>query len=148
MKYLFSFIFLCLAVSAFADDGYDKEIEKFFSLYDKGEINKAIDSIYSTNRWIDSSSDAVTNLKGQFSSMSQVVGKYLGKERVGVHDYAERLLMVTYLALYERQPVRLEFMFYRPKDAWIIYGFSFDDNPDEELKMFAREDISRSFHLD
>ena len=127
MKYLLALLTLCLSASAFADDGYDTEIEKFFSLYEKGEINRAIDSIYSTNRWIDSSSDAVMNVKGQFSSMSQVVGAYLGKERVGVHSYAERLLLVTYLVLYERQPIRLEFMFYRPKNAWIIYRFSFDD---------------------
>ena len=145
MKYLLSMLVLCLSVSAFASDEYNQEIDKFFSLYEKGEISTAIDSIYSTNRWIDSSSDAVMNLKGQFSSMSQMVGKYLGKERIGAHSYGERLLMVTYLLLYERQPIRLEFMFYRPADSWIIYSFSFDDNTDEELKMSAREEISRSF---
>jgi hypothetical protein len=131
--------------SAFASDEYNKEIDNFFSLYEKGEISKSVDSIYSTNRWIDPSSDAVMNLKGQFSSMSQIVGTYVGKERIGVHSYSERLLMVTYLMLYERQPIRLEFMFYRPADSWIIYSFSFDDNTDQELKMSAREEITRSF---
>ena len=146
MKYLLALVVLCLNVSAFASDEYNKEIESFFALYEQGEISRAIDSIYSSNRWIDSSSDAVMNLKGQFSSMSQMVGAYLGKERIGVHDYGGRLLMVTYLALYERQPIRMEFMFYRPKDNWIIYSFSFDDNSDEELKMSARDEIARSFN--
>ena len=144
MKYILTLLILCLSVTAFANDEFSKEIEKFFSLYEKGEISKAVDNIYSTNRWIDSSSDAVMNLKGQIASMSQMVGEYLGKERVGVHSYGERLLMVTYLALYERQPIRMEFMFYRPKDNWIIYSFSFDDNTDEELKLSAREEIVRS----
>ncbi len=145
MKYLLVSFFLFVSVSAFASDEYNKEIENFFSLYEKGEISKAIDSIYSTNRWIDPSSDAVMNLKGQFSSMAQMVGVYVGKERISVHSYGGRLLMVTYLLLYERQPIRLEFMFYRPADEWIIYSFSFDDNTDEELKMSAREAISNSF---
>jgi hypothetical protein len=145
MKYIMIICVLFLSVSAFASDEYNEEIEKFFSLYEKGEISKSIDSIYSTNRWIDSSSDAAMNLKGQFSSMSQMVGDYLGKERIGVHSYGERLLMVTYLLLYERQPIRLEFMFYRPADSWIIYSFSFDDNTNEELKMSAREEMARSF---
>lgn len=145
MKYLVFIYVLFFSVSAFASDNYNNEIDKFFSLYEKGEIGAAIDSIYSTNRWIDTSSDAVMNLKGQFSSMSNMVGEYLGKERVGVHGYGERLLMVTYISLYERQPIRLEFMFYRPVDSWVIYNFSFDDRTDEELKMSAREEISRSF---
>jgi hypothetical protein len=43
--------------------------------------------------------------------------------------------------MFERQPVRLEFVFYRPKDKWIIYSYSFDDNIDEELIDFSRKKI-------
>jgi hypothetical protein len=35
----------------------------------------------------------------------------------------------------------MEFQFYRPDDAWIIYSYSFDDAIDDELQTEARKAI-------
>ena len=56
-------------------------------------------------------------------------------------DVRGRFVHVTYLALYDRQPVRMEFQFYRPKDEWIIYSFSFDVKFDDEVEAMARKNI-------
>ena len=69
------------------------------------------------------------------------MGDYHGKVKLGEHEVADRLVYVSYMVLYERQPVRLEFMFYRPVNDWIIYSFSFDDEIDGELVTAGREKI-------
>ncbi|WP_409525707.1 hypothetical protein [Nitrincola sp. MINF-07-Sa-05] len=121
---------------------YQGEIDKFFSLYESGKVTEAVDSIYSTNKWLDRKSDDVEKVKSQLSNINNLVGEYYGKTKLGVSDIEDRLIYVSYLALYERQPIRMEFVFYRPEEKWIIYSFSFDDNIDNELIDAARSKIA------
>ncbi len=130
---------LILSKSTFA---YQGEIDNFFKLYESGKSLEAVDSIYSTNKWISQKSDDVHNVKTQLQNLQSLVGKYQGKVLLGEEDIADRLTHVTYLALFERQPVRLEFVFYRPQEEWIIYSFSFDDDIDDELESVSRRKIA------
>ena len=118
-------MYICLQLDS-AAFGVDYTVnclnDKFFNLYEAGKIIEAVDSIYSSNRWIDRKSDDIEKLKAQFVGVSSLVGEYHGKTLLGKKDINERLISVTYMALYERQPVRLEFVFYRPKDKWVIYS--------------------------
>ncbi|MFT6087362.1 MAG: hypothetical protein ACJAWT_000778 [Glaciecola sp.] len=138
----FRFLTFSLCLVSFNTLSYEGELDKFFNLYEAGKIIEAVDSIYSSNRWIDRKSDDIEKLKAQFVGVSSLVGEYHGKTLLGKKDINERLISVTYMALYERQPVRLEFVFYRPKDKWVIYSFSYDDNIDEELLDASRREIA------
>ncbi|MEG3767766.1 hypothetical protein [Alteromonas sp. 14N.309.X.WAT.G.H12] len=120
---------------------YQDEIDKFFSLYESDKVAEAVDAIYSTNKWVIRKADDVQNVKTQLQNLPQLVGTYHGKVKLGNADIEDRLMYVSYLALYERQPVRFEFVFYRPENDWVIYSFSFDDQIDEELQQFAREKV-------
>jgi len=122
---------------------YNADIDDFFALYDKGKVVEAVDRVYSTNPWINAKADDVTKVKNQLSGIGELVGTYLGKERIGEQKIGDRMVHVTYLALYQRQPVRMEFQYYRPGDDWIIYSYSFDDKIDDELKQAARETIAQ-----
>jgi hypothetical protein len=86
--------------------------------------------------------DEVQNVKSQLQNLTSLVGEFHSKVKLGEEHIAERLYHISYLALYERQPVRLEFVFYKPKENWVIYSFSFDDEIDEELEKFARDKIA------
>ena len=124
-----------------AASGYQGEINKFFKLFEAGKKSEAVNSIYRTNPWMDSAQDAIINIKNQLQSLDKLVGNYNGKEKVGELDVRGRFVHITYLALYDRQPVRMEFQFYRPKDEWIIYSFSFDVKFDDEVEAMARKNI-------
>lgn len=134
-------LFASISTAAWAKN-YEQEIENFFSLYAKGEIVQAVDSIYSTNKWVNVVSDQILNVKGQLTSVQPMLGAYLGQDRVGHHSYGERLIHITYLALFERQPLRMEFTFYRPGSDWFIYSFAFDDRADDDLQRAARMAIA------
>jgi hypothetical protein len=132
---------LLLILSTFSSFGYEKEIDKFFKLYESGKIIEAVDSIYSTNKWVVNKQDDIQNVKTQMQNLQSLVGEYHGKVKLGKEDLENRLVYVSYLALFERQPVRLEFVFYRSKEDWIVYSFSFDDSIDDELIDYSRKKI-------
>jgi opacity protein-like surface antigen len=135
---------LMTATAAAADGpGYEPLIQKFFTKFEAGKVNDAIDELYSTNKWIDQQRDMVQNVKTQFAGVVPLVGKYRGRELIGTATIGGRLVHVTYLALYDRQPLRFEFQFYRPQDAWIIYSFSFDTKLSDELEAGARAEVAR-----
>lgn len=140
-KVIFSSLLIVLSLESIANDD---EIDKFFKLYDSGKVAEAVDSIYSTNKWIDGKSDDIEKVKSQLSNFGSLVGEYYGKEKLGSSEVNGRLKYVSYLALFERQPVRLEFVFYKPKKEWIIYSFSFDDSIDDELVNSGRKKIVES----
>jgi len=131
-------------ITGYAHAGdYNSEISKFFTLFESGKKTEAVDSLYSTNPWMTSASDAIQNIKTQFEGIEKLVGNYNGKELIDEHNIKNRFVHITYLALYDRQPVRMEFQFYRPKNDWIIYSFSFDIEFDNEVEKGARDIISK-----
>ena len=131
------------ASAANGEVGYEPLIQKFFKKFEAGKVNEAIDELYTTNKWAEQQRDLIQNIKTQFAGVGGLVGQYRGRELVGTTTIGGRLVHVTYLALYDRQPLRFEFQFYKPQDAWIIYSFSFDTKLSDELEASARAEVSR-----
>ena len=141
----FALAAILMSGSALAADGgagYEPLIQKFFKKFEAGKVNEAIDELYTTNKWAEQQRDMVQNIKTQFAGVGGLGGQYRGRELVGTTTVGGRLVHVTYLALYDRQPLRFEFQFYRPQDAWIIYSFSFDTKLSDELEASARADVA------
>ena len=136
-------VLMCASASAANGEvGYEPLIQKFFKKFEAGNMNEAIDELYTTNKWAEAQRDLIQNIKTQFAGVGGLVGQYRGRELVGTTNIGGRLVHVNYLALYDRQPLRFEFQFYKPQDAWIIYSFSFDTKISDELEASARADVS------
>ena len=45
------------------------------------------------------------------------------------------------MVLYERQPVSHYFYFYKPKNKWMIYGFSYESDIKDLLTDGAKKDF-------
>ena len=143
MRTLLTIFFVLISSNAIAGN-YTDEVNKFFNLFEKGRKTEAVDSIYSTNKWISSSSDSILQMKSQFENIEKLVGEYNGKVLIDETNIKNRFVHITYLALYDRQPVRMEFQFYKPKNDWVIYSFSFDIDFDNEVKDGVRRKIANS----
>ena len=63
----------CLSAHS-RDTSYQEYIEGFFTRFDKGEYNEAIDYIYSSNPWINLKSDQIAKLRNAFSNLPSLVG--------------------------------------------------------------------------
>jgi hypothetical protein len=122
---------------------YKQEIDKFFTLFEANKKTEAVDSVYSTNPWMTSASDAIQQIKTQFQDIEKIVGNFNGKTLIDETNVKDRFVHVTYIALFDRQPVRMEFQFYRPANDWIIYSFSFDIDFDDDIEVGVRQKIAK-----
>lgn len=137
MKSLILFLSLTVSFNLFAAD-YQQQINNFFELYKKDKIDEAVDSIYSSNEYVSAIPDKIKNVKTQLNALKGMVGKVHHIRQLDTYLVGESFVYVTYLATYDRQPVRYEFQFFKVKDGWRIYSFSFDDDL-SEIQSQARK---------
>ena len=138
---LMQFLFVFLAANTAFADNYTEVIDDFFSHYEKGEITKAFDGLYATNKWIDAESDSILRLKSDIKSMHNMVGDYLGKKKMGEYSFGEFLIQTYYAVLYERQPVMMGFTFYYTGEKWVVYNFTFNTDIDQKLQEHALSNL-------
>jgi hypothetical protein len=124
---------MAITSTAFAS-GYKEILDDFFAHFEKGEVVKAFDGLYATNDWIDEQSDDIKGLKSEIKSMQNMVGDYIGKKEIGEKVYEDFLAHFTYAVLYERQPVIMDFTFYKSGDKWVLYNYTFGSDLDKKLK--------------
>ncbi len=138
MKLSILLITAFLSLNTFASD-YQSEIDEFFELYKSGKINEAVDSIYKSNKYVSSIPDQIINVKNQLSSLKGLVGEINNIGKIDTYAVGDDFVHITYLVTYDRQPIRYEFQFFKVKEGWRVYSFSFDDELTGEIKALARK---------
>lgn len=145
LKFLL-FIALCFSTYSisFGQKSESEITDKFFALFEKDPIG-AIDYAFSTNKWMRNNQDATTNLKNQFKNTLALIGDYQGYELITEKTIGDSYKLKSYMVKYDRQPLRLTFMLYKPKDIWQVQNFKYDDGLKDELEeaakiYFLRED--------
>ncbi|WP_371187322.1 hypothetical protein [Thalassotalea maritima] len=118
---------------------YQDEIDSFFELYQQDQINEAIDFIYRSNQYITTTSEQVSNRKTQLSTLKSLVGKIHHIDKIDTYKVGDNFVHITYLVIYDRQPIRYEFQFFKITDSWKIYSFAFDDHVTIEIAELARK---------
>lgn len=107
-------------------------IEAFFKAYDKQGTAKAVKDIFKSNKLIDS-----TNLVGLITKMDSArnnLGQYTGKDLIMQRKASNSLILYSYLVKHEFDAIRLTFVFYKPKNEWVIYRLYFDNQVMDELQ--------------
>ena len=113
-------------------------LNTFFEEYKKSP-ETAVENLYKNNVWTSRSTDDILNLIKQIASLNEdFVGKYCGYEFIQKKQLNNSLVVLSYMVKYERQPLRFNFKFYKPKDEFIFFSFKFDSNVDDELEEANR----------
>ena len=132
--FLFSAVFLFAVLGVSAQESPEKIIENFFQDYQQGDPGTAQDNLYQHMPWSDRIRDELDKMRSQFTGLQSLVGKYYGNDFVVKKELAGSFSVYSYLARFERQPVRFTFKFYKPQDKWFLYGFSYDDDFSQEME--------------
>ncbi|MDB5256764.1 MAG: hypothetical protein JWM14_1459 [Chitinophagaceae bacterium] len=119
----------------------EEVMDKFFKTYQKNKPVDAIEELYSHNPWLARKNDDVEKLKTQFRDLQTLVGEYNGHELLYSRNVKDCFMLTTYLVKYDRQPVRFNFQFYKAKDQWILFSFSYDDSFDDDLESAIKSEI-------
>ncbi len=124
------FLSACNRPSLERDPELDLIEKNFFDLFQK-DPTSAVDDLSSTNIWFDK--DEISSIKLKMDTLAKQLGKYHGYELIAIKGMGKNFTLHSFLAKYERQPVRFTFIYYRPGDKWQLQNFQFDYEFDSEL---------------
>jgi hypothetical protein len=116
-------------------------VDNFFKLYSSGEIERSIDFIASTNSWMERATDSLEQLKSQIRSLESMLGEYYGYHLMAEKTLGNSLVGFSYIANFDRQPIRFIFVFYKAKDTWKIIKINFDMDLDDEFAEFVKQSM-------
>ena len=146
MRYALAFLLIpaCLMLlvastpAVAADDPCTARAERFLTQLGAGNGVAALDELYASNPWIQSSQDDILSLKNQLAGLEGIVGAYKRHLPISEVRLAGCWVYLGYMVLFDRQPIRFEFQFYRPENEWMTYGFSYDDDLDDDVVTEGR----------
>src|SRR5579859_1192955 len=98
--------------SSFGQASPNEITDKFFSLYSK-DPEKAVDYIAATNKWNDKQPDIINAMKTQIKNGFELMGEFWGYELLSDKSTGKSLRTLTYVAKYDRQPIKICFIFYK-----------------------------------
>ena len=111
----------------------EKLCEHFFMLFET-DSDIAVDFIFSTNKWFNTSSmPQLAESKGKIKKLFYL-GNYRGFELASKKLFSPSLVLITYIVKYDRQPIKIEFYFYKPEKNWQIQTFRFEEDLKNDLQ--------------
>ena len=138
LKIIISLLLLVTSLNfIFAQKEYHEIIDKFLEEYKKDPI-EGINYVFSTNKWMSRNQDGIDNLKNQLENSLELIGEFNKFEKITEKSVGQSLKLISYLAKYDRQPLRFTLILYKPKDIWQVQNFKYDDNLGSELEESAK----------
>lgn len=133
-KYLLIFVLVLLAYSTEAQNSADSIPNIFFKIFDEKGSDAAIDYVYATNKYISNNIAANLKVKSELRKIVSLIGKYHGNELIDKQSISDSYVRITYLARFNRQPLKFSFTMYKPNKIWQLQQLKFDDKVSEGFK--------------
>lgn len=126
-----------------SSEGYQKISDTFFEMLAQKGGKEALTYAFSTNPFSSKMEDDLNMLMNQYTSAEQLLGEYIDFELLVETKVSDRVVVQYYLVIYERQPLKFEMAYYRPKDEWVLQNFAFKDIV-EDISTITRLSIADS----
>lgn len=123
-----------------AQDNPEDILEPFFDAFEQNP-DDAIDYIFRSNSYIEQNQQGIERLKERFNTSRKLLGNYYGEEIVKIETAGDSFIRYIYMLKYERQPVKLEILLYKPNDKWVLYTMQFRDNIYEDFEEIATKKL-------
>ncbi|WHF52404.1 hypothetical protein QGN23_03770 [Chryseobacterium gotjawalense] len=135
MKFrLLIFALFCFGMT-FAQSTPERYTESFFLTF-KNDRKKAVDELFKSNIWLTRVQDNIDNLKSEVEKLNEdSFGKYYGFEKINEVKFNDTYTVLSFLAKFDRQPIRFVFKFYKPNDKWMIHSLTYDTDFDDDLEL-------------
>ncbi|MEA3448341.1 MAG: hypothetical protein U9Q98_07830 [Bacteroidota bacterium] len=138
MRYIIISIALLFSLQAFSQKTPEDILDPFFDTFEHNP-DKAIEYIFTTNPYIKQNQDGIKRIKERLNTSRKLLGEYYGEELIKLQSVADSFVKYTYMLKYDRQPVKIEIVLYRPNDTWLLYTMQFDDKLSEDFKTLEVE---------
>lgn len=121
-----------------AQNSPDQIINKFFEIYKIEGSGKAVDYIFSMNKYYSNILESIEQLKQNLAKTISMEGKYYDYELITKKKAGQSLTMMTFLVKYDKEPLTFKVFFYKASNTWQLQNFKFDNKIDEELEEASR----------
>ena len=131
------------AAPASSSGSYDDLVAKFFDLVNDGKPDAAVESLYKTDPYSDKIADSIQNVKSSLASTIALIGAYRGSSLIIRKELGDRLAYLYYVVAYDREPLKIEFFFYKPGDKRVLQSFAYNDKILDDIREFARYELTQ-----
>lgn len=107
-------------------------MESFFATLEK-DVEQALDQLFATNVWVKSNNEITTSLKERFTSSRKLLGNYSGYELVSRYELGTCYRKYSYLLKYDRQPIELVVIMYKPENSWRLQNINFHSDFEKDM---------------
>jgi hypothetical protein len=132
-----------IVMSSYSQMTKENVTTTFFSEYKKDALTAYL-NLFLNNKWMSSQQSTIETNKIKLKDLLDQLGEYNGYEFITEKQAGPSYILKSFLAKYDRQPVRYTFILYKPQDIWQLQNVIWDVDFDEELKEAAKIDRLRS----
>ncbi len=131
-KLIIAICFISIAgiVQVQAQKNPEDILDVFFDTF-KTDMNKAIDYLFSTNELIAPNQEGIKSIKERLDVSRKLLGNYYGHELMKLEHAGDSYLRYTFLLRYDRQPVKIIIVLYKPNETWKVQNLNFEDKMDD-----------------
>jgi len=116
-----------------APSGFEPELDRFWKLWETEQPSEALRRF-------------APNVPGDWERVyraaddmhSRLGGRCLGHSEIERKALGDRLVYLSFFAVYRLKPVRVELLYYKPHDKWTGIACHVDDNPNMWLQEVAQ----------
>lgn len=126
-------IILCYN-KTYAQSSPEEITETFFTIFEN-DMSAAVDYLFSTNELIDPNQPGIKSIKEKMEVTRKLLGNFYGYETVNIYYAGESYQKHIYSIKYERQPVKMTIIYYKPNNKWKVQSLNFQDDIDSELRL-------------
>ena len=119
------------------EDDHMELVAKFFKILAEKESGSAIDYAFGTNPTASLQPGMIAQVKLQYAGVEPLVGKLYGFDIFIDEVMFDRYAYVLAMAAYEKQPIKIEFLLYKPADKWFVQNFLFNSEIVSDVKAAA-----------
>jgi hypothetical protein len=114
--FLITFLSVGIARAQNTPEDYTK---LFFDLLGQKKYSEAIEQM-PVNTKLENDTSYTSKLLGKLEMVGEKAGEYCGYELIEKEEVSPSYITLTYFIKYYNVPQKIQFTFYKPKDAWLL----------------------------
>ncbi len=113
--------------------------DSFFFYFKNYNIEKSLNFIFNTNKYLRQNPEIINNLKAKFDKAMPIIGEFHRYEKYLKKEVPNTFVQLGYLMVFDRQPIKIIFNLYFAKDHWQVQDLKFDDKLDDVIQMLPNK---------
>jgi|YNPMSStandDraft_2_1061718.scaffolds.fasta_scaffold06432_3 hypothetical protein len=113
--------------------------DSFFYYFKTKGVEQAVQYIFRTNKYLGQNPEVINTLKSKFDKALPIIGTFYRYEKYLDKRVGNTFAQLGYLMIFDRQPIKIVFTLYKPKDSWQVQDLRFDDKMDDVIKELENQ---------